>query len=599
MIELGLVDVRGEDDVVRAHQTTRTIAAQLGFSTFEQTRIATAMSEIARNALSYASGGSVTLGFDEEAQALSIVVLDRGAGIADVGAILAGERKSTTGLGVGIPGARRLMDSFAIESSASGTRVEMAKRVPRRAGKVDPAKVGAMRFQLAGQLADEPTQEIRRLQRDIAERDHRIVELTEELTETNRGVMALHNELDDRAEYQRQAVELRTRLLSEMGHEVRTPLHSLSTISQFLIDRLDGELSPEQDKQVRIIHEVAESLTAYVNDLLDLARTDAGRAVVHPSKFGVDGVVKALRRILQPLVPPQVALRIDVEPGLPSIVSDELKLTQILRNLVGNALKFPERGAVTVRVRKGLDIAPDPEMVRRDHLIFEVEDTGIGIAPEHQELIFREFAQVDGNTAPRMRGSGLGLPLSRRLAELLGGSLTLTSRLGAGSTFQLVLPLAYRGPEPDAAAPIAEPAPPVVAAPTVGQPRILVIDDDLASRYVLRRWLGERYLVDEAVNGHDGLRLAQARPAAIFLDVVMPDLTGFEVLERLKADPATCDIPVVVYTALGLGTNDRARLGAAVTILRKSTSSRVADRAAIEDALVQARVAISMEDRHG
>ncbi|HET7504913.1 MAG TPA: ATP-binding protein [Kofleriaceae bacterium] len=587
MIELGLVDLRGEDDVVRAHQTTRTIAAQLGFSTFEQTRIATAMSEVARNALTYASGGSVTLGLDDDRQALTIVVNDRGPGIPDIPAILAGERRSASGLGVGIQGARRLMDTFAIESSGSGTRVEMTKRVPRRSGKIDPGRLSAMRFQLAGQLADEPSQEIRRLQRDLVERDHRIVELTEELTETNRGVMALHNELDDRAEYQRQAVELRTRLLSEMGHELRTPLHSLSTISQFLLDRLDGELNVEQERQVRIIHDVAESLTAYVNDLLDLARTDAGRAVVRTTRFQVDGVLKALRRIVQPLVPPGVTLRFEVEPELPPITTDELKLSQILRNLVANAIKFTERGSVAVRAHRA-----DADQIR-----FEIEDTGIGIAPEHHELIFREFAQVDGHIQPRMRGSGLGLPLSRRLAELLGGTLTVTSTLGAGSTFQLVLPVEHHGPEV-ASAHDAEPPVVVTARPTPGQPRVLVIDDDLASRYVLKRWLGGRYIVDEAASGHEGLRMAQARPDAIFLDVVMPDLTGFEVIEKLKAIDTTRDIPVVVYTALVLGANDRARLGAAAAILRKSTSSRVADRAAIEDALVKAGVAIPVEDRH-
>jgi len=588
VIELGLVDVRAEDDVVRAHQTTRTIAAQLGFSTFEQTRIATAMSEIARNALTYASGGSVTLGLDDDRQALSIVVIDRGQGIADIAAILAGERRSSGGLGVGIPGAKRLMDTFVIESTSSGTRVEMTKRVPRRAGKIDAGRIGAMRFQLAGQLADEPSQEIRRLQRDIAERDHRIVELTEELTETNRGVMALYNELDDRAEYQRQAVELRTRLLSEMGHELRTPLHSLSTISQFLIDRLDGELNVEQDRQVRIIHDVAESLTAYVNDLLDLARTEAGRAVVHATRFHIGGVLKALRRIIQPLVPPRVALRFEVAPELPPITTDELKLSQILRNLVANAIKFTAHGFVAVRAHGA---APD-------WVVFEIEDSGIGIAPEHHDLIFREFAQVDGHVEPRMRGSGLGLPLSRRLAELLGGTLTVASTLGAGSTFQLVLPVEYQG---DAAAgPRGAPAPPVVTArPMPGQPRILVIDDDLASRYVLRRWLGARYIVDEAATGQEGLRLAASRPDAIFLDVVMPDLTGFEVIEKLKSAAATCEIPVVVYTALVLGDNDRARLAGATAILRKSTSSRVADRAAIEDALVKAGVAIPVEDGHG
>jgi signal transduction histidine kinase len=587
VIELGLVDVRGDDDVVRAHQTTRAIAAQLGFSTFEQTRIATAMSEIARNALTYASGGSVTFGLDDEREALAIVVLDRGPGIPELTAILAGERRSATGLGAGIPGARRLMDDFAIESSPSGTRVEMTKRVPRRTGKVDAARIGAMRFQLAGQLADDPSQEIRRLQRDVAERDHRIVELSEELTETNRGVMALHAELEDRAEYQGRAVELRTRLLAEMGHELRTPLHSLSTISRFLIDRLDGELTAEQDKQVRIIHEVAESLTAYVNDLLDLARTDAGRAVVHLTPFQVDAVLRGLRRILQPLAPPAVVLRVVVEPGLPVMVSDEQKLSQVLRNLVANALKFTERGFVEVRARR-----------LGDHVVFEVEDTGVGIATEHQELIFREFAQVDGHIEPRMRGSGLGLPLSRRFTALLGGTLTVTSTPGSGSTFRLELPLEATG---DTAPPIAvvEAASALVTvAPRSGQPRVLIVDDDLASRYVLRRWLAGRYSVEEAETGQDGLRLAATRPDAIFLDVVMPDLTGFEVLDQLKSDPATRNIPVVVYTALTLGVHDRARLGEAVSILRKSTSSRVADRAAIEEALVKAGVAIPVEDGH-
>jgi signal transduction histidine kinase/ActR/RegA family two-component response regulator len=602
MIELGLVDIRTEDDVVRAHQTTRTVVAQLGFSLFEQTRIATAMSEIARNALVYASGGSVTFGLDDIRESLTIIVLDRGPGIPDLEGVLAGETRSVTGMGLGIRGARRLMDSFAIESTTSGTRVEMTKRVPRRAGKVDVARVGLMRSQLAGKLADDPTQEIRRLQRDILERDARLVELAEELVETNRGVMALHAELEERSEYQRQAVELRTRLVSEMGHELRTPLHSISTISQFLIDRLDGALTDEQDKQVRIIHEVADGLTAYVNDLLDLARTDAGKASVHVARFTVEGLLKTLRRIMQPLVPARVALGFTVEPGLPELVTDEHKVSQVLRNLVANALKFTDAGRVDVRA-SGAD----------DRVVFEVRDTGVGIAPEHHELIFREFAQVDGAVQPRMRGSGLGLPLSRRLAHLLGGSLTIASSSGAGSTFRLELPIHCAGAELER--PV-EPARPLLerrsredqddqgerealeAQPAVGQPRILVIDDDVASRYVLRRWLGERYRVEEADSGVEGLRMAQSQPDAIFLDVVMPDLTGFEVLEKLKADVLTQRIPIVVYTALVLGTSDRNRLAAASAILRKSTASRVADRAAIEDALVRAGIAASTETTH-
>jgi CheY-like chemotaxis protein len=313
--------------------------------------------------------------------------------------------------------------------------------------------------------------------------------------------------------------------------------------------------------------------------------------VVRAAQFHIDAVLKPLRRILQPLVPPGVALRIAVEPGLPPITSDEQKLSQVLRNLVANALKFTERGFVEVRARRDEDRAGD-------RIVFEVADSGIGIAAEHHELIFREFAQVDGDTAPRTRGSGLGLPLSRRLAELLGGTLTVTSALGSGSTFRLELPVEAPGAaEAALAGPAAEPAV-APAAPRPGQMRVLIVDDDLASRYVLKRWLADRYSVEEADTGHDGLRQAASHPDAIFLDVVMPDLTGFEVLDQLKADPATRDIPVVVYTALVLGVHDRARLSEAVSILRKSTSSRVADRAAIEEALVKAGIATTVEDSH-
>lgn len=571
-----MIDVRAEDDVVRGHQTTRTVAAKLGFSTFEQTRIATAMSEIARNALIYAGGGSVTLGLDEARGAMMIVVLDRGPGVAELDAILAGER---VGTGLGIAGARRLVDGFAIESTSAGTRVEMAKHLPRRST-VDRGTIRSLRAHLAGRLADDPAQELRRLHRDVAERDQRIIELTEELDETNRGVMALHGELEERAEYQRQAVELRTRLLSEMGHELRTPLHSISTVSQFLIDRLDGELTPEQDKQVQIIHDVAESLTTYVNDLLDLARTEAGKTIVHVTRFTADALLKTLRRIVQPLARSTVELHFDADPELPSLATDEGKVSQVLRNLVDNAIKFTERGHITVHAR-----ADGPSRI-----IFEVIDTGIGIAPEHHEAIFSEFTQAEGGLHPRIRGSGLGLALSRRIAELLGGSLTVASVPDEGSTFRFELPAEYEG---EAAS---RPPPPALEAPATrplaGEPRVLVIDDDSSSRYVLARWLGDRYRVEEASCGAAGIELAATRPDAIFLDVVMPDLSGFEVLERLKADATTRDIPVVVYTALSLGANDRARLRGAVAILHKSTSSRVADRAAIEDALIKAGIAM-------
>jgi signal transduction histidine kinase/ActR/RegA family two-component response regulator len=592
VIDVCAIDVRREDDVVRAHQLTRTFAAGLGFSTFEQTRIATAMSEIARNALTYAGSGTVALRVDEVERVFVVIVADRGPGIEDVDAALRGERRANAAQGVGIPGSRRLVDELEIDSTPAGTRVVLRKRLARRAGPLDGAQIQKLRSQLAEQRADDPALALQRLQRDVAERDHKLAELGQELAETNRGVIALYAELEERADLQRRATELKNRLLNEMGHELRTPLHSVLSISRFLLDRLDGDLTVEQERQVEIIHHVAASLTAYVNDLLDLAKTDAGKVPVVVAWFSVDSLFNTIRWMMQPLVTnPAVTLHFTAAADIPPLVTDESKLSQILRNLVANALKFTDAGHVTVRAH-----------AHGDDVVFEIEDTGVGIAPEHHALIFEEFAQVEGAVPRRTRGTGLGLPLSQRLVELLGGHIDVASTPGIGSVFTVRLPRAYHG---EAAPPPTEVVEPHVVSvrPIAGQPRILIIDDDEASRYVLHRWLAERYRVVEAVSGHEGLRLAAPaagaaeRPDAIFLDVLMPDLTGFEVLERLKEAPATAGIPIIVYTSLALGTADRKRLDRAVAIVRKSTVSRIADRTAIEEALVKAGLALHVPTR--
>jgi CheY-like chemotaxis protein len=275
---------------------------------------------------------------------------------------------------------------------------------------------------------------------------------------------------------------------------------------------------------------------------------------------------------------------------VPALVTDESKLSQILRNLIANALKFTEHGSIAVRARSGVD----------GQVVFEVEDTGIGIAPEHVDDIFEEFAQVEGPHQHRVRGTGLGLPLSRRLAELLGGDISVQSRLGRGSVFRVLVPAVYPGLG-DVPASVSPDEPVALTAliPAGKVPRILIVDDDEASRYVLRRWLEDRFRVLEAVTGRDGVELAMKEsPDAIFLDVVMPDLTGFEVLERLQAESSTATVPVIVYTSLSLGENDRRRLERATALVRKSTASRVADRSAVEEALVKAGLATGLEVRH-
>ncbi|HEY1609486.1 MAG TPA: ATP-binding protein [Paraburkholderia sp.] len=235
---------------------------------------------------------------------------------------------------------------------------------------------------------------------------------------------------------------MKSRFLSNISHELRTPLSSIRALSTLLLNRLDGDLSPEQERQVRLIRTSAEELSETVNDLLDLAKIEAGRTEVTPVWFTVSGLFAALRAMLTPLLTnPLVELIFEDAQGLPAIFTDEAKLTQVLRNFVSNALKFTEHG----EIRIGAQLEPDGE-----HLRFFVSDTGIGIAAEHHDLIFEEFGQVQNRLQQRANGTGLGLPLCRKLSALLGGFTGLESAPGMGSTFYTTLPIRYANPdEPD------------------------------------------------------------------------------------------------------------------------------------------------------
>jgi signal transduction histidine kinase len=257
-------------------------------------------------------------------------------------------------------------------------------------------------------------------------------ELREELDETNRGVLALYAELDAQADELRRATELKSRFLAYMSHEFRTPIGSIRSIARLLMDRVDGPLTPEQEKQVRFIQDTAAEFSEMLDDLLDLAKVEAGRVEISPGWFELVDLFSALRGMFKPILTnPEVVLVFDEPEDLPKLYNDDRKLAQILRNYISNALKFTAKGEVRVSARRLGD-----EAVR-----FSVADTGIGIAPEFHHAIFKDFVQVDSPIQKRLRGTGLGLSLSRRLAELLGGSVGLESQLGAGSVFSVTLPL--------------------------------------------------------------------------------------------------------------------------------------------------------------
>ncbi len=239
--------------------------------------------------------------------------------------------------------------------------------------------------------------------------------LNRELEDTNRGVVALYAELDEKADHLRRADDLKSKFLSNMSHEFRSPLNSILALSGLLLDRSDGELTTEQDQQVGYIRRAAHDLLELVNDLLDLAKVEAGKVELRPSEFEAVNLFAALRGMLRPLL---LSRSVDLVFGdashIARIYSDEGKIAQILRNFISNALKFTERGEVRVTVDREGD----------DDVVFSVSDTGIGIAPEHIELIFQDFVQLDNPIQRRVKGTGLGLPLSKKLAGLLGGSVS-------------------------------------------------------------------------------------------------------------------------------------------------------------------------------
>ncbi|MBV9108916.1 MAG: ATP-binding protein, partial [Gemmatimonadetes bacterium] len=421
----------------------------LGFDVQDQTRFATAVSEIARNAVRYAGGGRMELRVDGgpgAAQLLVARIADQGPGIAAIDDVLAGRYVSQTGMGMGIAGTRRLMDAFQLDTRpGQGTVVELGKRLPRAAPAVDAPARARMAAELARQAPADPVAEVQRQNGELitalAEaraRQEELHSLNKELADTNRGVVALYAELDERVEQLRRANSLRAQFMSYMSHEFRTPLDSMLALTGLLLDRVDGELTEEQEKQVSFVRRSARDLLNLVDDLLDTARVDAGKVAVHEGRFTVPDLFNVLRATLRPLLVGETTqLVFGDASSLPELRSDEAKVAQILRNFISNALKFTEGGEVRVTARE-----TDPGW-----LALSVADTGIGIAGDDLARIFEDFGQVDGALQRRRRGTGLGLPLSRKLAELLGGRITVESHEGEGSTFTLHLPMTYARPD--------------------------------------------------------------------------------------------------------------------------------------------------------
>ena len=456
-------------------------------------------------------------------------------------------------MGVGLLGAKKLTDRFEIESSEAGTRVVLLKDL----NTVTPVSMPDLATLGERLHRERPSNALHEVQqqntdlvlalRELEAKQNDLSLLNQELAETNRGVVALYAELDEKASSLQKANEVKTSFLSNMTHEFRTPLTSIISLTRLLIEKIDGDLTSEQEKQVHYIRKSAEGLLELVGDLLDLAKVEAGRITLNVDDIEVNDILATLRGVFRPILAPDSKVELSVELLPESFVmhSDEGKIAQILRNLISNALKFTEAGAVTVTA----------SMSDTDSVVFCVRDSGIGIEASDLERIFEDFSQVESKLQRKLRGTGLGLPLSRKLARLIGGDLWVESESGKGSSFFVKIPRFYKGEnEGQLLNAVAPSAPQSPTAPAQGThvPTLLLIDDDETSRYVLKNLLRSQLSAKVVETGSpiEGLKLAlDVKPDLIFLDLSMPEQTGFDLIRLLKSNEATAEIPVCINTA--------------------------------------------------
>lgn len=546
-IRIITVLIKSETDVVVARQRAKQIAQLCNFGAQDQVRIATSVSELARNVFRYAGSGRVRFSIEGETspQVLAIAIEDQGPGIPNIDKILAGEYISQTGMGKGILGARRLADRFDIKTApGAGTTITFKKIFPRYAPRITPessnfifGKLSTLPTELSIAEAMQQNQELLMALSELKARQDDLLSLTRELEDTNRGMVALYAELDEKADHLRRADEMKSRFLSNMSHEFRTPLSSIRALAKLLLERVDGDLTMEQAKQVNFILQAANDLNELVNDLLDIAKIEAGKVDVRPSAFDVGSLFGALRGMLRPLLVSESLKLTFVPPDAPlEMFTDEAKLSQILRNFISNALKFTEVGEITVSAKL---------LAEKNQVIFSVADTGIGIAENDLKLIFEEFSQVENALQKKVKGTGLGLPLCRNLAKLLQGSVSVTSELGVGSTFSVTVPVSIDQGEDETQQ---------EAEPNSGNHDrripILIVEDNAATQLQYEKYLlNTEFRPVAALNQRDAAeQWTMQRPSAVILDIMVQGEDNWLWLAELKNDPERSEVPVIIVT---------------------------------------------------
>ena len=409
----------------------------------------------------------------------------------------------------------------------------------------------------------------------------RTEELLQELKKSNAELEAQAKELEEKAkllEVKNQEVELaslsleekaeqlsliskyKSEFLANMSHELRTPLNSLLILSKVLADNKDQNLNVDQVKFAKTVYSAGCDLLALINEILDLSKVEAGKMQINPQDVQLGEVKDYIEQNFRPVADHKgLSFQVEIQPNVPKkMYTDNNRLQQILKNLLSNAFKFTSSGKVTMQIGladKGSEFL-EPLIKGQKVISFSVKDTGIGIPPEKQKLIFDAFQQADGTTSRKYGGTGLGLTISREIARLLGGFIDVESTPGEGSTFTLYIPRNYNGAKLDVSAGLAAESEAVIPALPVDAnfagKKILIMDDDVRNIFAITSVLEQRKMeVLHAENGKQGIQVLKRNPDVdlILMDIMMPEMDGIQATKLIRAEAMFKDLPIISLTA--------------------------------------------------